>query len=128
VKIAQKLALAAVAGVLTIGGASVFAAGSGSSNPSGDGSGRVAAKAFVCAHLGEVQAQQQLREELLTGRLTLLQEAKDAATSANHPKVVAKIDAKIATNNTRMANLKAREAKVTEACATATPASTTTTG
>lgn len=120
-KIAHKIGIAAAAGALTIAGAaSAFAAGSTGST--GDGSGKAAAKAFICAHLPEVQAQEQLHEQLLTGRLTLLGEAKDAATAGNHPKVVVKIDAKIARINTKLAKVKDREAKVIAACAAPTPA------
>ncbi len=117
-KIAKKFGIAAIAGVLTIGGAaSAFAAGSGTSSPSGDGGGKAAAKAFICAHLDQVQSQEKLKEELLSGRLTLLQEAKDAATTANKPKLVARIDARITKNGTETAKLQAREAKVVAACA-----------
>ncbi|MEO5901950.1 MAG: hypothetical protein ABIR68_17730 [Ilumatobacteraceae bacterium] len=124
-KIAHKIGIAAAAGALTIGGAaSAFAAGNSSSGTTGNGGGKAAAKAFICAHLPEVQAQQQLHEQLLSGRLTLLGEAKDAASAANHPKVVAKIDAKITTTNAKLAKVKEREAKVAEACATPAPAAT----
>jgi hypothetical protein len=117
VKITHKIGIAAVAGALTIGGAaSAFAAGSNPSSTTGDG-GRAATKAFVCAHLPEVQAQQQLHEQLLTGRITLLTEAKDAATAANHQKIAAKLDARITTSNATLAKVKDREAKVAAACA-----------
>jgi len=42
------------------------------------------------AHLDEVDAQEQLREQLLAGRLTLLHEARDAASTAGRTKVVAR--------------------------------------
>jgi hypothetical protein len=133
VKIAKKFAVAAVAGVLTIGGAaSAFAAGGGTSSATGaggTGAGKAAAKAFICAHLDQVQAQEKLKEELLSGRLTLLQEAKDAATTANKPKLVARIDARITKNGTETTKLQAREAKVVAACAApaaTAPAPTTT--
>jgi len=122
VKIAHKIGIAAAAGALTIGGAaSAFASGNSASGTTGDGSGKAAAKAFVCAHLPEVQAQQQLHEQLLSGRVTLLGEAKDEASAANHPKLVAKIEARISTTNAKLAKVKEREAKVAAACATPTP-------
>ncbi|MCU1504657.1 MAG: hypothetical protein JWM12_4011 [Ilumatobacteraceae bacterium] len=124
-KIAHKLGIVAAAGALTIGGAaSAFAAGSAGPTTTAVGGGN-AAKAFLCAHLPEVQAQQQLKEQLLAGRLTLLQEAKDAATAANKPTAVARIDKRIAKNAAATTKLQAREAKLLTACATPTPAAPT---
>jgi hypothetical protein len=122
----KKIGLGIAAGVLTIGaGATAFAAGSPGTSGSGTPTG--ARAAFVCAHLDEVQAQQQAHLDLLNGRLHLLQEADDAAKTAGKDQAAAKIEQRIDRTTTKIAKVTDRQGKlVTWAstnCATApTPA------
>ncbi len=111
-KLSRKIGIGIAAGALTIGaGATAFAAaapgGTGAGTPTG------AKGAFVCAHLDEVQAQQQAHLDLLNGRLHLLQEADAAATAAGRDQAAAKLSKRIDTTNTRITKVTARQGKLT---------------
>lgn len=113
-----KLGIGLAAGALVIGaGATAFAAGDSTSG--GASSGERAA--FVCAHLDEIEAQQQAHLDLLNGRLHLLQEADDAAKAAGKDDAAAKIEQRIARTNERIAKVTSRQGKLatwaTEHCA-----------
>jgi len=110
-KVIGKLGIGVAAGVLAIGaGATAFAAGSGN----GDGTPTRARATFVCAHLDEVEAQQQTRLDLLNGRLHLLQEADDAAKAAGKDKAAARIETRIGTTNERITKVTDRQTELSE--------------
>jgi hypothetical protein len=110
-KVIAKLGIGVAAGVLTIGaGATAFAAGSGT----GDGTPTGSRATFVCAHLDEIEAQQQTRLDLLNGRLHLLQEADDAAKAAGKDKAAARIETRIGTTNERITKVTDRQTKLSE--------------
>lgn len=111
--ITGKIGIAVATGALAVGGtAAAFGIGVGGASAGSDptGTGNGAKAAFVCAHLTEIQSQQTLKGQLLTGRVTLLQEARDAATK---PKAQARLDKAIAKTKAAETKLSDREAKLT---------------
>lgn len=127
--IKSKIGIAVATGALTVGGAAAaFGVGGASASASGP-TGTGAKATFVCAHLTEIKAQETLKGQLLAGRLSLLQEARAAATK---PKAEARLDKAIAKTQAAETKLTAHEAKLTAFaaahCTTAgTPAPTPTT-
>jgi hypothetical protein len=109
-KITKKFGIAAVAGALTLGGAATAfgVAGNAASAPSA----KADKGAFVCAHLDQIKAQEQLKEQLLTGRITLLKEARETAVAADNTKAVVRIDKGIVKTAAATNKLHEREAKV----------------
>jgi hypothetical protein len=128
-KIKSKIAVVAGAGALTVGGAMAFVGGaSATSDPigaaAGTGPGTGARATFVCAHLSEIEAHQSLRGQLLAGRLTLLQEARQSAT---RPRSQARIDTAITRTQSAETKLTANEAKLKAFASTHCGAAATTT-
>ncbi|MFT3852482.1 MAG: hypothetical protein QM733_07085 [Ilumatobacteraceae bacterium] len=102
----KKIGIGAAAAALTVGaGATAFAAGTTSSTRGERGT-------FACAHLDELEAQQQTHLDLLNGRLHLLQEADDAARAAGHDAAEARIEVRIARTNQRIAKVTERQGKL----------------
>lgn len=102
----KKIGIGAATAALTIGaGATAFAAGTTSSTGGGRGT-------FACAHLDELEAQQQAHLDLLNGRLHLLQEADDAAKAGGHDAAAAKIEVRIAKTNERISKVTERQGKL----------------
>ena len=106
-KLTRKIAIAAAAGALTVSaGATAFAAGASATEPGGGPKAE-----FACAHVHEIEAQQQAHLDLLAGRLHLLQEADAAATAGGHDAAAARIERRIGRTNERIAAVTARQGK-----------------
>jgi len=107
-KIKHKIATAALAGALVVGGTSAAFAADGD----GAGAGKADRIAAICEHQDEIVPRLTERQTNITERIERLQEVSAKATAEGHTKVAARIDK-------RIAKLNARLAKVTERIADA---------
>jgi hypothetical protein len=89
-----------------------YAAAQDSGQPAGTGAGR----AFVCAHVPEIQKLQADHLTLIGDRLGLLNEAKTAAEQGGNTKAVDRITKRIERVTTEQGKITERQQKLTEAC------------
>ena len=86
------------------------------SPPAKDAADPAAKKArtdFVCAHQDQIKDLMNQRKSLISGRLSLLQEARTSASDAGATKLVARIDTRIAKAQAEAKKVDGRMEKLT---------------
>ena len=109
--ITKKIAIAAAAGAITLGGGAAAMASTHSAASTSDTPTSGPKVAFVCSHLDQIEAQQKGHLDLLNGRLTLLKDAQTAYQGKT--KAEARIQKRIDTTNAQITKVEARQAKLT---------------
>jgi hypothetical protein len=85
----------------------------GTSKDAADPAAKKARADFVCAHQDEIKGLMGQRQALLSGRLSLLQEARTSANDAGATKLVGRLDQRIAKVQDETKKADARRDKLT---------------
>jgi len=82
-------------------------------NDAADPAAKKARTDFVCAHQDQIKDLMNQRKSLISGRLSLLQEARTSASDAGATKLVARIDTRIAKAQAEATKVDGRMEKLT---------------
>ena len=82
-------------------------------NDAADPAAKKARTDFVCAHQDQIKDLMNQRKSLISGRLSLLQEARTSASDAGATKLVARIDTRIAKAQAEAKKVDGRMEKLT---------------
>jgi hypothetical protein len=82
-------------------------------NDAADPAAKKARTDFVCAHQDQIKDLMNQRKSLISGRLSLLQEARTSANDAGATKLVARIDTRIAKAQAEATKVDGRMEKLT---------------